>query len=156
MAQIPIHGSPHFDVREFVDKATWNALGVAAAWLVDPAIVRVCDLLRELSDAPVTVNNWHYAKRGQHIYRSSGFRSKFDSTGAAYSQHRCGRAADVKVAGFSPYLVLQLIERNADDFALAGLTTMENIEFTKTWVHLDVRPKVENLHPENGFLIVNP
>lgn len=156
MPQIPIHGSLHFDVREWVDKATWNALGVASAWMIDPAILRVADLLRDLAGAPVTVNNWHYAKPGQHIYRSSGYRSKYDMTGAAYSQHRCGRAGDFKVAGFSPSLVQILIERNAAQFEAAGLTTMENVEFTKTWIHLDVRPRIENLHPETGFLIVNP
>lgn len=156
MKSIPIHGSKWFVIQEWVDRATWNALGVAAAWMIDPAIVRVCDLLRELAGVPVTVNNWHYWKRGQPLYLSSGYRSKFDRTGAAYSQHRCGRAADVKVSGFSPSLVVELIQKNAAEFEAAGLTTIENVAFTKTWTHLDVRPRIENLHPEHGFLIVDP
>jgi hypothetical protein len=156
MPEHPIHGSKYFDVREFVDSQTWNALGASAAWLIDPAIVRVADLLRELADAPVKINNWHYAKRGEHAYRSSGFRRKSDPTGAAYSQHRCGRAADFKVSGFSPSLVHILVEQNREAFLRAGLTTLEALAFTPTWVHCDVRPRIEGIHPENNFLFVSP
>lgn len=156
MPEYPIHNSPYFDIREWVDKQTWQALGVRCQWLIDPAIVRVADLLRELADAPVKINTWHYAKKGEHVYQSSGYRRKTDPTGAAYSQHRMGRAADFKVSGFSSSLVHILINNNKEAFKMMGLTTLEALSFTPTWVHCDVRPRIEGIQPENGFLIVNP
>lgn len=138
MEKIPLHGSLYFDVREFVDSRTFDVLGKNAAWLIDPKIVRVCDLLRELSGRPVTVNNWHFAKSGT-IYKASGFRAIWEKVGGQLSQHRCGRAADVKVKGMKPSEVLVLISKNKDAFMAAGLTAIEGIKHTPTWVHLDTR-----------------
>ena len=156
MVQYPIHGSKWFDVREYVDAKTFNALGVKAAWLVDPRIVRVCDLIREKSGLPVTLNNWHFRKPGQSLYDSSGFRAVWDNTGGKLSQHRCGRAADVKVQGWTPAQTQKLILDNKDEFMAAGLTTMENIAFTPTWLHVDCRPILVGVTPDDGFLVVDP
>ena len=156
MPEFPIHGSPWFDCREFVDSRTWSILGPKCAFLLDSKIVRVCDLLRELSGAAVKINNWHYAKRGQQVYNSSGFRAIWDGTGGSLSQHRCGRAADCKASGYSPSLLMTLINNNKAAFLEAGLTTVENLQFTPTWLHLDVRPRLDGLHPDGGFLFVDP
>lgn len=156
MPEYPIHGSKYFDVREWVDARTWRVLGVRSAFLVDPAIIRVADLVRELADAPVKINTWHYAKNGDHVYNSSGFRAIWDKTGGALSQHRCGRAGDFKAMGFSPSLLLMLINTNKKAFLDAGLTTIENVRFTPTWLHLDVRPRIMDIHPKNDFLIIDP
>ena len=156
MQQFPIHGSKYFDVRELVDARTWRILGPKAACLIDPAIVRVLDEIREISGMPVTVNNWHFVRPGQTLYDSSGFRAVWDETGGDLSQHRCGRAADIKVRGFTPAHVHTLINANTEIFERAGLTTVENLEFTRSWSHLDCRPKIEGWHPKTGFLIVNP
>ena len=155
MIDYPIHGSKYFDVREFVDPITWNVLGVKSAWLIDPKIVRVADLLREKSGVAVVVNNWHFKKNGQP-FKSSGFRAIWDPTGGRLSQHRAGRAADFKVKGFSPSQIHILIQANKEDFRAAGLTTMENVSFTPTWIHCDCRPIIPGIQPENGFLIVDP
>ena len=74
MPEYPLHNSPYFDVREMVDQNTFKALSVNAAWLIDPKIVRVLDLLREKLGAPVVVNNWHTGGP----FKSSGFRSMSD------------------------------------------------------------------------------
>lgn len=152
----PVHSSPYFDIREFVDERTWRIMGRKSQWLIDPKIVRVADLLRQMSGVPVTVNNWFFARPGESVYDSSGFRAVWDETGGDLSQHRCGRAADFKVRGFSPGAVHILVLANSLEFEAAGLTTMESLEFTKTWSHLDVRAKIEGVHPEFGFLIVKP
>lgn len=149
----PIHGSKHFDIVEFVDRRTWQALGFKAACLIDPKIVRVCDLLREKTGKAVWVNNW-FLKGGK--FDSSGYRAIWDPEGGSLSQHRCGRAADVKVSGMTPAEVLKVIMDNAAEFEAAGLTTIENIKFTRSWVHLDCRPRVDGWHPKTGFLIVDP
>ena len=149
MPDYPIHGSKYFDCREFVDARTWGVLGAKAAWLIDPKIVAICDLIREKTGVPVTVNNWHMGGN----YDSSGYRAIWDNTGGKLSQHRCGRASDVKVKGFIPLRVFQLIQANKAEFEAAGLTTMEDLRFTPTWTHLDCRPRLED---KTGILIVKP
>jgi len=148
MPQYPIHNSPYFDVRELVDQNTFKALSVNAAWLIDPNIVRILDLLREKLGAPVIVNNWHTGGP----FKSSGFRSMSDKTGAMFSQHRRGCAADVKSAGRKPADLLAIINANFEEFKAAGLTTIEDVNFTPTWLHLDCRP----VAIENQFRIVRP
>lgn len=151
--EISLHGSKWFDIVEFVDQRTCRALGFKAACLIDPKIVRVCDLLREKSGRPVTVNNW-FKRDGQ--YKSSGYRAVWDKTGGLLSQHRRGCAADVKVLGFTPRQVFDLIMDNSIEFEACGLTTMENLDFTPTWNHLDTRPRIDGWHPKTGILIVKP
>ena len=149
MPDYPIHGSKYFDCREFVDARTWGVLGVKAAWLIDPKIVAICDLIREKTGVPVTVNDWHMCGN----YDSSGYRAIWDNTGGKLSQHRCGRAADVKVKGLIPLRVFQIIQANKAEFEAAGLTTMEDLRYTPTWCHLDCRPRLED---KTGILIVKP
>jgi len=148
MPEYPLHNSPYFDVREMVDANTFKALSVNAAWLIEPKIVRVLDLLREKLGAPVVVNNWHTGGP----FKSSGFRSMSDKTGAMFSQHRRGCAADVKSAGRKPADILAIINANFEEFKAAGLTTIEDVNFTPTWLHLDCRP----VQIENQFRIVRP
>lgn len=152
------HGSNHFDIREFVHPRTWAELGESSArcqWLIDPKIVRVCDLIRELSGVPCIVNNWHFYKPGPGAkkYVSSGYRAHWDSTGASYSQHRAGRAADIKPRGYTPEMALKLITNNLALFLDAGLTTIEDISTTQTWLHVDCRPRLDG---SPDLLIVKP
>ena len=156
MPEYPVHGSKFFDVREWVDPRTFGVLGAKSACLIDPAIIRVADLLREKAGVPVTVNNWHFAKPGDTIYKASGFRAIWEKVGGQLSQHRCGRAGDFKVKGMTPSQALRLIMAHAAEFEAAGLTTIENVDFTKTWLHADCRPRVPGWHPSTGFLIVDP
>ena len=149
MPDYPIHGSKYFDIKEFVDARTWGVLGVNAAWLVDPRTVRICDLIREKTGVPVTVNNWHMGGN----FDSSGFRAKWDNTGGTLSQHRCGRAADIKVKGMIPLRVFQIINENKADFEAVGLTALEDLTYTPTWLHVDCRPRLDG---STGFKIVKP
>jgi len=157
MAEYPIHDSKYFDVREFVDEATWKTLGIRAQWLVDPKIVRVVDLLREKTGVPGYINTWHLSKTPFHIrFKSSGYRRRKDTTGAEYSQHRFGRATDYKAPGFTPAMLLHVINSSAAEFEAAGLTRMEDIKFTPTWLHMDCAPKIKGVNPESGFYIFAP
>jgi hypothetical protein len=153
MPEYPIHGSKYFDVREFVDERTWGIRGIKAAELIDPKTVAICDLIREKAGAPVTVNNWHFAKPGESVYKASGYRAIWEKVGGQLSQHRCGRAADVKVKGLIPLRVFQIIQANRAEFEAAGLTTMEDLRYTPTWAHVDCRPRLEG---NTGILIVKP
>lgn len=152
---IPIHNSPYFDVREWVDKKTYNILGFTAQWMIDPKIVLVADMIRTLTGKPVTVNNWHF-ENPRTVYQSSGFRAVWDKTGGQLSQHRTGRAADLKVKGWTPKQVQNLIYEHSAAFIDAGLTTMESLDFTATWLHCDVRPRLGEIVEGRPFLIVSP
>lgn len=155
MIEYPAHGSKYFDLREFVDQRTWNALGPRCALLIQPRTVRCCDLVREKTGAPTTVNNWHFAKQGQRVYQSSGFRSRFDETGAAYSMHRLGLAADLKVRGMTPRQVLQVILANEAEFIALGLSRIEDLDFTPSWLHIDLAPRIAGM-PEDKIIFFEP
>ena len=156
MIEFPIHDSQYFDVREWVDERVWGQLGPRAAGLIDPRQVRISDLLRELGGVPNVINNWHFWRPGVNKYRSSGFRAKWDRTGGDLSQHRCGRASDNKLYGMTARQMLAVVMDNREKFLDAGLTTIEDVDHTPTWLHLDCRPRIKGLHPENDFLIVKP
>ena len=140
--------SKHFDVRELVPPQIWKTYGPISRQFLRPELLRVLDLLRDKLGRPVIVNDWHTG--GQ--YKESGYRTPYTKTGAKYSQHKLGTAADVKVDGMTPIQVLAVIVANADEFRAAGMTTYENPNFTPTWLHIDVRWR----DPNNAFVMVNP
>lgn len=156
LPQFPCFGSKHFDIREWVDNRTWDLYGMKSLWQLDPRPVRVADLVREKIGAPTTVNNWHFAKPGQTVYNSSGFRPIWDKTGGSLSMHRRGCAGDMKVRGVPPAQVLQVILANLDEFLAAGLTTIESVRYTPSWLHGDCRERIEGIHPKQGILFVDP
>lgn len=148
MPEYPIHGSKYFDVREWVDQRTWSIMGAGSAQLIDPTIIRVFDLLREKS-GPIKVNDWHAGGR----FKASGFRAIWEKTGGQLSQHRCGRAGDGKSSRYRPMELFEIIMEYQVEFKHAGLTCIEALEFTPTWIHLDCRPVVA---PADGFVMVRP
>ena len=156
LPKYPCFNSPYYDIREWVDARTWNAFGIRSVWQLDPRQVRIGDLIRKKTGAPTTINNWHFVRPGETVYDSSGFRAVWDQTGGKLSQHRRGFAGDYKVRGIPPLQVCQIILANLDEFLDAGLTTIENIEFTPSWLHLDCREKIKGIHPDYGLLVVDP
>ena len=123
--------SQNFSLSEFIDRDTYKRFGDSSIWFIDQRIIHIAQLLRDRVDLPITING------GQ--YNWSGFRSPSCTLGAKLSQHRFGRAIDVKVKGMTPVEVGEEIEENFEIYKKAGLTTIENVEHTKTWNHLDVR-----------------
>lgn len=134
----------HFELYELVPRETLEALGERAWELLD---VRMLVTLDELRDAlgPCIVNDW----RGGGRYNESGLRSFETPTGAKHSQHRFGRAADCKFAQVTPREAFEYIRARAAHFPY--LTTLEDVEFTPTWLHFDVR-----LNQSEGIRIVRP
>ena len=138
----------NFIIQEFVPKEIYEKFGERSIQFVDPKIIQVVQTLRELLGKSITVNNWHSG--GQ--YNESGFRTPNTSTGAGLSQHKFGRAADIKVDGMTSKEVYDFIIKHKAFLMPKGLTTLENINATPTWVHCDVRYNSEN----KDLLIVNP
>jgi len=125
----------NFYLDEFIDPSTYAARGAKSIQLIDMRIVYACQYIRDHLGS-VTVNNW--AKSGQ--YKESGLRSAFTKTGAKFSQHKFGRAADIKVAGKTPAEVHAFIKAHEQFFIeRQWITTMEELEDTPTWTHIDCR-----------------
>jgi hypothetical protein len=125
--------SNHFDLREFVTPEAYTALGDKSLWLIDIRIVNIAEAIREGLGKPVIINNWH---TGGH-YQESGLRNFNTGTGAKYSQHKYGRAIDMKIQDTEPETVRQYIRDNFLWLNGLGLTTIE-LE-TPSWIHVDCR-----------------
>ena len=138
----------HFFLDEFVCPEIYSARGGQSAQMIDMRIIMAAQYLREQLGKPITINNWWNG--GQ--YHESGLREFNTRTGAKWSQHKFGRAIDVKVAGMTPrefYAAVMSHENYLIENQL--VTTIENIASTPTWVHLDCR-----YTGLDKILIVNP
>ena len=133
-----------FQLQELVPPEIYTARGERAWELLD---VRALITLQTLRDTfgPITVNDWLWG--GQHT--ESGLRSFTTPTGAAWSQHRFGRAFDCKFKDATPQEVHDYALANPESFPF--LTTIENPVATPTWFHFDVRN-----HGQSGIWVVKP
>jgi len=128
--------SLNFSLHEFIDKKTYGKWGTASRWFIDPRISMVAQFIRTRHGKPVTINNWKSG--GQYQY------SGFDPPGGyrkstSLSQHRFGRAVDIKIKGMTVQELYKDIMDNQALYMENGLTTVENIKHTPTWLHCDVR-----------------
>lgn len=124
-----------FTLRELVDPSIYSARGNACWQLLDPDILRAADWLRGIF-GPITVNNSYLGGR----YSESGLRRWDTTVGATYSQHKFGRALDLKFkAPVTPQQVYAHIMANQNEARANGITTVEDINRTPTWLHIDCR-----------------
>jgi hypothetical protein len=140
----------YFALNEVVHPGAIQALGDRAWTLMDERILRGADWLRELF-GPCTING----KFGGKGFTESGLRDPFTKTGAPFSQHKFGRALDLKFHKVTCKEVYDYIIRNPGQARENGITTVEDIAFTGTWLHIDCRLLPESF-PENGVLVVKP
>jgi hypothetical protein len=117
---------------------------------MDERILRGADWLREKFGA-VTING----KFGGKAFTESGLRNPFTETGAKFSQHKFGRALDLKFHKVTVKEVYEYIIRNPQEARENGITTVEDIAFTPSWLHIDCRMLPETF-PTNGVFIVKP
>lgn len=139
-----IYRPRYFDLHELVCPEIFEARGQRAWELLDVYALITLDQLRERF-GPMTVNDWYWG--GQFKY--SGLRPFTGGVGAEYSQHRFGRAFDLKPKDTTPQEMFTYIVERQDKFP--HLRVLENIEATPTWLHFDVRN-----HTRSGIWIVNP
>jgi hypothetical protein len=127
--------SKHFIIQELVPKEIYDYLGADKSyWLIEPRLWTLIDFFRDYFGVAVTINDWHTGGR----FNESGFRLSNSKTGAALSQHKFGRAADLKFKGLDNYEeIRQVVIDNWPKFKEAGLTTIE--AGTETWLHVDIR-----------------
>ncbi|MEL4402212.1 D-Ala-D-Ala carboxypeptidase family metallohydrolase [Shewanella algae] len=123
----------HFKIYELVDRKTYNDRGEKAWQLFDPRLLKLLDQLRELFDAPITINNWYWG--GQ--FSNRGLRTSASPYYRPYSQHSFGRAVDFDVKG----LTADQSREKIIEWFNNGILEIDSItlELGVNWVHLDVR-----------------
>lgn len=136
--------SRHFLLQQLVPPEVFNSRGESAWELLDSNLLITLDQLYD-DFGPMTVNNWHTGGS----FKESGLRLFSTTTGAAFSQHKYGRAADCKPRDIPCADMYKAILAAPNKFPL--LTTVEDIVSTPTWVHIDMR---NNSTP--GIRIVKP
>lgn len=131
--------SEHFDSEEFLSKEVHNYVvskGLLPQWYIDKGLVEFCEWLKKkCNGAKVVINDWKW--KGQYNY--SGLRGPKD-IGAELSQHKFMNAIDVKVEGYTPIQIRQIIIDNFSEVNRSfGITTIERVNDTPTWTHIDKR-----------------
>jgi len=135
--------SENFYLDEFMHPTIYRSLGGGSLKLIDERIITIIQELRVDIKAPIYINNWFNGNpvysgslKIPNKYINSGLRLA-KGIGATYSQHRYGRAVDIKVKGFTPKEVQEFILKNEDKYRKLGLSRLEDADYTKTWNHLD-------------------
>lgn len=129
----------HFRVEEFVPPAVYKKRGDKAWQCMDRGLLMIMDDLRELFDAPITINNWVWGGDRQW----SGLRTPDSSYYSNTSQHAYGRAVDFLVKGIDAHTARKMIDKwfKENKNGIANLVDSVTLEEgpSITWVHLDVR-----------------
>jgi len=140
----------YFALNELVPPDVIASRGEQAWQLMDDRILRGADWLRE-KFGPCVING----KFGGKGFTESGLRNPLTTTGARWSQHKFGRAVDLKFLKVNVKEVYDYILANQPEARANGITTVENINATPSWLHCDCRLLPETF-PANGILVVNP
>jgi hypothetical protein len=139
----------HFQLHEVVYPGAIQARGEQAWQLMDDRILRGADWLRE-KFGPCVINGKFNGK----AFTESGLRDPFTATGTKFSQHKFGRALDLKFLKVSVKEVYDYILANQPEARENGITTVESILDTSgKWLHIDCRA-LPPTFPENGILVV--
>lgn len=129
--------SKNFILQEFMPKDIYSKYKNRCIWFIDPSIITIAQMIRSRFAKPMIINNWHTRKEGGFQFR--GFRDPLCTIGAALSQHRFGRGLDFNVIGISSEEIYKDIIDNEFDYMAYGVTTVESIEHTPNWIHVDIR-----------------
>ena len=122
----------HFKIHELVPPKVFKDRGQKGWELLDENLLRTIDHLREVFGS-ATINNWKWGGK----FKWSGLRTPDCRTGAKYSQHRFGRAADMKFKNITPKKIRTIIRNDPRYWKEMGGRCIENK--TGTWLHIDVR-----------------
>ena len=146
----------NFYITEFVSYKVFKQFGEKSHWFVDRRIVELAQFTRDYFWKSMTINNWWDANESEQDAlpserQYSGFREPSCTIGGTLSQHRFGRAIDIRIVGLTPQEVYTAILAAKEKFMAAGLTTLEDIRDTPTWNHLDIR-----YTGKSDILIVRP
>ena len=99
--------------------------------VMDENILILADQIRELLGVPCTIN-----ANGRSL---CGYRPADCKIGAPKSMHKLGKAVDLHPIGMSAEDGRTLIRKAVD---AGGLPLLGGIELGVSWIHADVRPRV--------------
>lgn len=139
----------HFKIEELVPPTVFDRWGQKAWWFIDQELCKTIDELRELFGASITINNWLWSG----TYSQSGYRDNSSVYYNEFSAHSFGKAADMKIKGYTSDVSIQMIMDWKKEGKLEYLTRMELA--TDGWVHVDVF----NAEPNNDdqtLYVFNP
>lgn len=127
----------NFYLDEFINPTTYNKFGMKSQRYIRPEIIKAVQYLRTYTNLPITINNWFNGGS----YKESGLRDFNTSTGASYSAHKFGAAADLKIGKLDSFEMEEIILSQEDILIQLGIKRYENPEFTKgkyrSWLHID-------------------
>lgn len=134
-------GIKYFGIKELVHPHVYNAYGEERAiHFLDLRVFRAWDWIREQRGNPIYMNTWGINRGSYPEFDDRGLRWRGKSdTGSLTSQHYFGRAGDGDELGTPASELYQWVLDHQEKIMEFGVTTLESIEFTKTWVHLDCR-----------------
>ena len=136
----------YFCLHELVPESLYDTVDHAVLWgFFDDRILIAADIIRE-AYGPMVINNWHVGGGLQYC----GFRPWDCKDGAAYSQHKFGRALDLHPVPSSEKVV-EIRYRITTGEICAGLVTC--VEDGVDWLHIDCRlpegnGKIKVVHPQ--------
>lgn len=137
----------HFRLRELVDPH-FLAMPDHLVWaMLDDNALRAIDALRD-KFGPLLINGAGYTE--------SGLRRPDTKTGAKLSQHKSGRAFDIKPCDDHVTVgkMYAWILANQSQAYAMGIRRVEDIRFTPTWLHID--SKDTGTANVNKIVIVKP
>lgn len=105
------------------------------ASLLNPKLLTTVDEIREVLGVPCTINDYCYGGNRQWC----GLRTPECTQGAEHSKHRLGEAADLHPVGMTAVEARAKIKAA---IAEGKLKDVGGIELDVSWVHVDVRPRI--------------
>jgi len=139
--------SKNFIIQEFVPENLYNIWGNKSIYFVDKRCFKIAQFIRDRFNKTTTINNWYFG----NTLNNRGFRMPNSTVGGTLSQHKFGRAIDFNVDGMSSKEIFEDIKNNKELYFNNFITTVENVKYTPSWIHLDCR-----FTNQKELIFVNP
>lgn len=138
-----IYRCKYFIVQELVPPELYAERGERSWELLDSGLLITLDAYRERFGA-IVVNDWHSGG----TFKESGLRLPTTATGARFSMHKFGGAADCKPKNVPVRHMYDYVLAHPDEFP--HINRVENIAATPTWFHSDTGNSATRI------VVVNP
>jgi len=147
-----IEVSENFMLDEFLDPYTYLFDKDNGLDKMDFKVFQIAQKVRELHGQPLVINTWwgtykDLKNRGysdidivksiednRGLRKWSGLRTVRSDVGGKNSEHRKGKAIDLKGNGLELY---NIVKNNAEELYCVGLRRIEDKRITTTWLHCD-------------------
>lgn len=131
----------HFSIKELVTPQMYSDWGDKCWSLFDDRLLRMIDMLRE-ELGPCVINDWSWGGNFQHSgIRDEHFYGSAEKYLASRSQHKYGRAVDLKFNKMPAQEVRKYLIEHKDQYADIKFVECGPLRSGKNmdWVHIDVR-----------------